>query len=364
MLRLTHAWAGTCLSLLLAVLGLSGALLVFKNDYLRAVVPTASATISLDAAAFAEAMVKIDADHGLRGIRFVTLASDRLGVHHVGFKDETAAFADANGDLVMEWGKNGRIEEWLLDLHHHLLGGDTGEIVAGVAGLLAASMTITGIVSWWPTLRTFSLRVVPTSLKRADIIATHRNLGVVMALPLIFLALTGSSIVFADQSRWLLARVLPSGEIPRPPKASPGSLDWKAALTEAQVAFPDATLRLIIWPKKPTEPMTIRLRQPAEWHPNGRTLVWIDPSSSQILGTVDALKLKPAHSVFNALYPLHAAKLGTGFAARLVDVISALTGLALTALGLIGGFSFVRSLAVPKKRRAKRLARVDKFNQA
>ena len=63
MLRLTHAWAGTCLSLLLAVLGLSGALLVFKNDYLRAVVPTASATISLDAAAFAEAMVKIDADH-------------------------------------------------------------------------------------------------------------------------------------------------------------------------------------------------------------------------------------------------------------------------------------------------------------
>ena len=354
-LRLIHAWAGTFLSLLLAVLGLSGALLVFKNDYVRASVPNASATISLDATSFAKAMTKIDAEHMSRDIRFVTLASDRLGVHQIGFKGETAAFADANGNFVMEWGKNGRIEEWLLDLHHHLLGGDIGEIVAGIAGLLAAIMTVTGIVIWWPTLRMFSLRLIPISLKRGDLMATHRNLGVVMALPIIFLALTGSSIVFADQSRWLLAQVLHSSDISKPPKASPGSLDWKIALTKAQAAFPGATLRLVIWPKKPTEPLTIRLRQPAEWHPNGRTLVWIDPSNSQILGTVDALKLKPAQSVFNALYPLHAAKLGTGIPARLVDMISALTGLALAALGLIGSFSFVRSLAVPKKRRAKHL---------
>jgi uncharacterized iron-regulated membrane protein len=354
-LRLTHAWAGTFLSLLLAVLGLSGALLVFKNDYVRASVPTASTTIGLDATSFAKAVAKIEADHTSQDIRYITLASQQLGVHHVGFKDETAAFADANGDLVMEWGKNGRIEEWLLDLHHHLLGGDTGEVVAGVAGLLATIMTVTGIVIWWPTLRMFSLRLVPTSLKRADLIATHRNLGVVMALPIIFLALTGSSIVFADQSRSLLAQVLPSSEIPKPPKASPGSLDWKVALTKAEAAFPGATLRLVIWPKMSTDPMTIRLRQPAEWHPNGRTLVWIDPSNGQILGTVDALKLKPAQSVFNALYPLHAAKLGTGISARFVDIISALTGLALGALGIIGGLSFVRSLAVPKKRRAKHL---------
>jgi uncharacterized iron-regulated membrane protein len=353
MLRLIHAWAGTFLSLLLAVLGLSGALLVFKNDYVRASVPTASASIKLDTVAFAKAIAKIDAEHGSRNIRFVTLANDRLGVHQVGFRDETAAYADANGELIMEWGKNGRIEEWLLDLHHHLLGGDTGEVAAGTAGLLAVIMTISGIGIWWPTLRMFSLRLIPISLKRADLMATHRNLGAVMALPLIFLALTGSSIVFADQSRWLLAQVLPSDELPKLPKASPGSLDWKVALTNAQAAFPDASLRLVIWPKKPTDPMTIRLRQPAEWHPNGRTLVWIDPSNSQILGTVDALKLKPAQSVFNALYPLHAAKLGTGISARLVDMISALTGLALATLGLIGAFSFVRSLAVPNKRRAK-----------
>jgi uncharacterized iron-regulated membrane protein len=355
LLRLTHAWAGTILSLLLAILGLSGALLVFKNDYLRASVPAASARINLDASAFAKAVSQIEVDSASRKIKFITLADDRLGVHQVGFKDETAAFADANGELVMEWAKNGRIEEWLLDLHHHLLGGDTGEAVAGAAGLLAVIMTLTGIIIWWPTMRLFSLRVIPRTLKRADLVATHRNLGALMALPVIFLALTGASIAFADQTRWFLAQVLPSQEAPKPPKASPGSLEWTAALTRAQAAFPGAALRLIIWPKKPTDPMTVRMRQPAEWHPNGRTLVWINSNNGQILGTVDALKLKPAQSVFNAVYPLHAAKVGNGITGRTLDVMSALTGLALASLGLIGAFSFLRTLTSQKKKRAAML---------
>ena len=34
-IRLIHAWAGAILSLILAVLGLSGALLVFEDDWVR-----------------------------------------------------------------------------------------------------------------------------------------------------------------------------------------------------------------------------------------------------------------------------------------------------------------------------------------
>ena len=41
-LRLLHRWAGGLIGLFLAVLGLSGALLVHKDAYLRAVLPHAA----------------------------------------------------------------------------------------------------------------------------------------------------------------------------------------------------------------------------------------------------------------------------------------------------------------------------------
>lgn len=44
--RTVHAWLGTVLSLLLVVLGTSGAPLVFKDDYLRANVTEARASIA------------------------------------------------------------------------------------------------------------------------------------------------------------------------------------------------------------------------------------------------------------------------------------------------------------------------------
>ena len=40
-LRTVHAWAGAILSLLLLVLGLTGTLLVFEDDWLRLTVPEA-----------------------------------------------------------------------------------------------------------------------------------------------------------------------------------------------------------------------------------------------------------------------------------------------------------------------------------
>lgn len=45
--RTVRAWLGTVLSLLLVVLGTSGAPLVFKDDYLRASVTEARASIAI-----------------------------------------------------------------------------------------------------------------------------------------------------------------------------------------------------------------------------------------------------------------------------------------------------------------------------
>jgi uncharacterized iron-regulated membrane protein len=181
-------------------------------------------------------------------------------------------------------------------------------------------------------------------MSRGELVSTHRNLGIIMALPIIFMALTGATFAFPDQTRWLLGAALPSQELPKPPKAGIGQINWSQALTAAQSAYPTATLRRVVWPKKAGDAVAVRLRQPDEWNPNGRTMVWIDPATSRMIGTLDALKLQKAQATYNLIYPLHAAKLGNGVTGRLVDLATAFTGLSLAALGLVGAFSFLRSL--------------------
>jgi uncharacterized iron-regulated membrane protein len=103
-------------------------------------------------------------------------------------------------------------------------------------------------------------------------------------------------------------------------------------VTQARRLYPDAEVRILSLPRKPGDPISIRLRQPAEWLPNGRTAVWFAPDTSQVIGTRDALTLPPRVQAYNAIYPLHAGKVG-GLGWRLAVTAS---GLSLT---LLGGFT-------------------------
>jgi uncharacterized iron-regulated membrane protein len=344
--RLIHAWSGALLCLVLTVLGLSGSLLVFKADYVRATIPQARTILPTDPNSLARAITAIERTHGSDKLVYVNLGGQERGVHLAVLKDDTSTFADSQGRTILTWDKNGRLEDWVFDLHRHLLAGDTGELIAGLCALCAIGLCVTGFIVWLPTLRVFNLRVWPKSLARRDLIGSHRNLGAIMALPVTFLALTGATFAFPDQTKWTLAHILPSGELATPPnvtvQTSRVPTNWSLALSAAQQRFPDATLRLVIWPKKPTDPIAIRLRQPSEWNPNGRSLVWIDPATSQMIGSLDALALQPAQATYNVIYPLHAAKMGTGLIGRFVDILTAMTGLSLALLGIIGTFSFLK----------------------
>ncbi|HEY9216712.1 MAG TPA: PepSY domain-containing protein, partial [Phenylobacterium sp.] len=86
------------------------------------------------------------------------------------------------------------------------------------------------------------------------------------------------------------------------------------------------------------------LKRPGEWHPNGRTRVRIDPASGAVLAADDAEALGRGMRLANAVYPLHAAAVG----GRAYDLLTFFTGLAVTALGAFGLWSF---LLKPRGRR-------------
>lgn len=150
-IRTFHAWAGTALSILAMVFGLTGSLLVFEDDWIRATVPAARAEIDLDAARLGAALNRLEAAEPR--LTSVVLPGGAVGVHRLYLADDDFGYADADGKVVDSWRGAARAETWIFDLHHELLAGHTGKLVAGGAGLALALMILTGLIVWIPAMR-------------------------------------------------------------------------------------------------------------------------------------------------------------------------------------------------------------------
>jgi uncharacterized iron-regulated membrane protein len=327
-----HRWTGALLGLLLALLGSTGALLVFKDDWLRLTI--AQARIPYDPVQAAAAVERLLAQEP----RALLLASEALPLHRLAYADDAYAYASQDGTIVRRWQGHEPVDEWLFELHHRLLAGDTGETVAGVAGLAGAGFVLSGLALLWPRRRQLTARLWPRRWARPALLEQHRNLGLVAAPLLLLATLSGAAMVFHETARALLS---PGAPLPPPPVlAEPyrGTVNWPTVLRAGQAAFPGAPLRVVVAPRKPNAPILLRYKQTAEWHPNGRSAVYVHPGTGAVLMRQDALALPQGQRLFNLLYPLHAAKVG----GRAYDLVIASTGLALTLLGLFTTWTFWR----------------------
>lgn len=339
-LDLVHRWAGGILGVVLAVIALSGVLLIHKHAWIG--LPHAGdpppATAAAEAA-LAEAVLQRAAPGD-----YLVMPVDGFGLAQLIRPDGSGVYVDGNGAPVAQWsGVWDRPELWLFDLHHHLLVGDAGEWVIGLAGLAVVLFAVSGAILWWRTRRTFRLRAWPARMSRPAVLRHHRDLGIVFAPLLILVALTGAMMVFRPVAGVVLAPLSSPATIAaslQPPETVAGALparpDWPAMIAAAQRRFPEARLRIVSLPREAGQMVTIRMRQPAEWLPNGRSTVWLDPAAPAIIDARDALAQPPGAQAYNMLYPLHAAKVG-GLAYRLVMTA---TGLVLLMLGLLASWSF------------------------
>jgi len=337
---LLHRWTGGLIGLLLALLGLSGTILLWKDTWLRWMLPGAADARVTDPAALGDLTARMMAE----APGSILFASDGFGLNRVNF-GERGAYVDQTGHVVARWNSVwDRAELWLFDFHHHLFNGDTGETIAGVAGLIGLGFVVTGILLWWRTRRTFRFRPFPKRLTRPAIITHHRDLGIVMAPLLLLSMVTGTIMIFRPVADLVLRPVSAPGEVNAslaPPKVKGGALDraaldWRRIVPDALARYPGAELRVISLPKKPGDLISIRLKQRAEWLPNGRTMLWFDPADGRLVEARDALAMPRGAQWFNKAYPLHSGKIG-GTAYRLLMTLS---GLTLTMLGSFAVWSF------------------------
>lgn len=349
-----HRWLGGLVGIGLAVLGLSGAALLWKPWWVG---------VAQDprAPSEAETLAMIAAGDRL-GAGYVTLPSAEFGVAQAGLPDGGGAYLAYDGRLLARWDSVwDRPETLLFDLHHHLLMGETGELISGWLGIAAAGFCITGLILWWPTRRTFQWRAIPARLTRPAIIRHHRDIGVVLALPILLAALTGAMMVLKPLGQALFAPLSPASEVEawqaKPPSAATAATaDWPAILAAARSRFPDGETRMIVWPKAPGGAVTIRLRRPPEWHPNGRTTLTLAGDGALLMAR-DAPAAPLAVRAGNALYPMHSARLTGSAMALPLRIVMTLAGIGLALLGSLTVVTFWRSRSVksansfPQRRR-------------
>lgn len=340
-LDLLHRWAGGIIGLVLMLLGLTGSILVYKDDWVTA--PGAGDALVDDPVVVGRTLTGLLSGAEPRPDSII-FASDDFGLHRLRVKDGAGAYADQAGTIVARWdGIWERPELWLFDLHHYLLAGDVGETFIGIVALIGLFFVVSGVILWWKLRRTFQFRLWPARMSRPAIIRHHRDLGVVVA-PILFLScMTGAMITLRPVADLLLRPLGPAAEwraSTAAPKVKGGPLaevpDWTAMLSAARERFPDAQFRILSLPRRPGDLISLRLKQPAEWLPNGRTLVWFAPEDGRIVDARSALDLPAGMQLFNKIYPLHAAKVG-GLAWKLVMTAS---GLAMAMLGSLAVWTF------------------------
>jgi uncharacterized iron-regulated membrane protein len=338
---LLHRWTGGLIGLLLAVLGLSGAILVHKNAWVM--LPHANDPQVQEVTQLSATVARLTVDPQARPASILFASSD-FGLHRLRFGKEAGAYADQTGAIVARWdSKWDRVELWLFDLHHYLLAGPTGATLAGVLALIGVGFVVTGAILWWPLRKTFKLRPWPARMSRPAIVRQHRDLGIVIA-PLLFVSLlTGAMMTLRPLAMLLLSPWSSPAAMEAAsakPRVTAGPLadtpDWLSMLAQAHRHFPTAEFRLLALPSSPGDLISLRMKQPEEWLPNGRTMLWFAPEDGRLVETRDALQLPTGLRINNSVYPVHAAKVG-GLAYRLVMTVS---GLSLALLGSLSVWVF------------------------
>ncbi|PWQ93508.1 PepSY-associated TM helix domain-containing protein [Leucothrix arctica] len=346
-LKLIHRWLGLILCLTLLSMSLSGTLLIWKKEYLWLSMQQARAPLQADTASLALAIDKISSHYAANELLLIQIHHEGLALHKVVLDQSKRALYSQHGELIEQWSDNGRVEDWLLDLHHRFLLGNTiGLNIAGFSGLFLVLAMAIGLIIWWPRRRALKLGIFPSKLRgirKGELIRSHSNLGFMSFIPILLICTTGTFLTYPDQSKELLVEpYISEGDY----LLSDGPLDtltgkefisWSQVVTRALSQHPNATVRWVS-PESETSPYRIiGLQQANGWNSSGQTTVYIDARSGGMELNMDDTKRPSIERLYDFAYPLHTAKLGLWY-----RILLTIFGFSLFTLGLLGLMSYVK----------------------
>ena len=331
-MRRLHRWLALSLGAWFALLGLTGALLVFEPEieawHVRS--PGPGPALPLDALT---AAARAAGPAGLLRIWPGAKPGDRF---RADFRDEggrTTLYLDpATGALLGEVRQGAHLVNWFHALHRSLLLGRPGDVLVGLLGLPLAALLAAGLGLW------FRRDALPWREKllsiaglrgRRRIANQHRALGFRAALPLLVAALTGIGMAFPQTLQWALYRVIRT--IP-PPLSLPGEgpVDLAGAAALALAQRPGWRVVFIELPQPGQPPLhEVELAPPSPWPGQGAT-VRVDAATGALAAVIPA---DPVGTIRGWIIALHAGTV-LGLPHRLALLVVGVLPLVLGWIGL------------------------------
>lgn len=364
-----HRWLGIVLGAWFALVGLSGAILVFEdpidawlNPHLlktnargqhlsaQAIVTHAESTYPLGLVE----KIRFPATDGEVFRLTVRTKPRRVGAERIEAMFDPVSGAHLGARSLDTFGvAPPDLLRTLYEFHRNVLLGNAGSNIVGIAGLLLLTSAISGIVLATPRSRAALKRLVWVNLRASGTrIAydVHRSSGVVFTVTLLLATLTGATLVYVNYVRDLVSvfsKVASFPTVPWQPQDAQPPMQLDRVIADVKRRFPEHTLLEMHGSPRQTAGHLYYLKRPGDVHRLGDTLVWVNPLSGQLVIERSPRTRTAGEGFMHWLFPLHS---GTAFGIPGQVAMSA-TGVAPLLMVITGLWVWLR------KRRGERIAR-------
>lgn len=337
-----HLYIGMAAGLFLVSSGLTGSLLVFREEIEAFTHQELMETEPRGKRASLQAILDAARDaHPQVGLLAVRLPRTPEQTYLLKMGDAHALFVYADpysGKLLGAHRQDETFMGWIALLHTQLLNGERGKTVLGISALLLVCMSLTGLLLWWPVNGKYSrgLKIDWRAPWKRLIFDTHRAAGIYASLFLLITGLTGVSLVFNKSVAELVNFITASPSRPATPQLDPLAATGTAMpiddlLRQADRILPAPTT-WINFPQTPQAPLVVRKKMPAELHPNGRSFIYFDPYTGEVLRAENGATAPVGTRIYNSFYPIHIGISG-GMTTRVLQVLIGFSPLVLLATG-------------------------------
>lgn len=316
-----HRWLGLGLAVFLLIQGVTGGLLLYGNRLDSALQPELNPAVAgTNRAAFDAVRAAAEAAAPDSQVIFIDRPRPGRSSYRVVLDSalgERLYFHPDTLELLVRRSVWAEPVDIIEAVHTGVIGGEALEILLGLVGLLCLPLLITGLIRWWPRRRWRSALRIQWRNPRVFLFTSHRAIGAVLSLLLLFIVATGVALSFHEWSEKLASGL--SGEPPRMHRpqlgdaASPLSVDLSldALVSAARQRAGGGEPQFVILPHKPAQPVVFRWRFAKEWHPSGRSELYFHPRSGELIDAYLIDERNNTQRVLDSLYPLHiAAPLG------------------------------------------------------
>jgi uncharacterized iron-regulated membrane protein len=240
-----HVWVGVCLGLYLAVIGVSGSILVFRDEIEEWLHPEIF-HVRGDGGGHAPALPVLMAsakrafpDRQLTAVYGPTHERQSYVAYMQRRSDGDVLYAylhPVTAELVGSSSASTSVIHWLQDLHFNLFNGRSGRTVNSTGALFLLALCVTGLVIWRGG---FAISLRRRSWKRINW-DLHSAVGFWGSLVLGVWALTGFYFGYSASVMALLNRISPLSQVAAPESVGrgTGTLDFDGLVLKAQSLSP------------------------------------------------------------------------------------------------------------------------------